>query len=96
MVRYALIALTLLLAADEFSRSAYAGQTVTGHALQSLAYALTPALLAVTIAGATRYLRRWRGKPDIFAADFNWCWGALLAILYLAHFRTFIGLGVNS
>jgi len=90
MVRCALIALTLLLAADEFSRSAYAGTTVTGHALQSLAYALTPALIAVIIAGATRYLRRWRGKPDIFAKDFTLLWAIFFCVLALGHVRSVV------
>jgi len=87
MVRYILIGLTLLLAADDFSRSAYAGTTVTGHAMQSLAYAFSPALFALLIAGATRYLRQWRGRPDIFTKDFNWLWGIFLCLLIISHVR---------
>lgn len=96
MVRYILIGLTLLLAADDFSRSAYAGTTVTGHAMQSLAYAFSPALFALVLAGVTKYWRLWRGKPDIFTKDFVWCWTAFLAFLYLAHFRSAIGIVTSS
>lgn len=85
MVRHILIGFTLLLAADDFSRNAYAGSTVTGHVLQSLTYALTPALIALIVAGSTRYIRLWRGKPDIFTKDFNWLWGIFLCLLIISH-----------
>lgn len=90
MIRYALLALTLLLAVDDFTRGTYAGQTVTGHALASLAYALTPALIAVVVAGATHVIRQWRGRPDIFAKDFTLLWAIFFCVLVLGHVRAAI------
>jgi hypothetical protein len=87
MVRYILIALSLLLAADEFTRvgSQERFATVTGHILAALSYGFTPAAGGAVVALIKRAFGRWRGKPNTFPSDWNWAWGVLLAILWIAH-----------
>jgi hypothetical protein len=85
MVRYVLAALTLLLAASELSFGNPVGETVTGRVATSLAYAFTPWLFALMLAGLKHLLQRMRWKPTTFSSDLNWMWGVLLAIAAIAH-----------
>ena len=87
MARYVLIGLSLLLAADEFTRvgSQERFATITGHILAALAYAFTPAAGGAVIASIKHAFGRWREKPSTFSSDWNWAWGVLLAILVIAH-----------
>lgn len=88
MARYILIAVSLLLAADELTRTGSQERfaTVTGQILTALSYAFTPAAGGAGVAWIKHAFRRWRGKPSTFGSDWNWAWGVLLVILLIAHF----------
>ena len=85
MVRYVLAALSMLLAASEFSFGNPAGQTVTGRLAASLSYAFTPWLFALGFAGLKRMVQWMRGKSTTFSSDLDWMWGVLLVIAAIAH-----------
>ena len=85
MVRCALVVLSLLLAAIEFTFGNPAGQTVIGRLSASLAYAFTPLLFAFVFAGPKRLVQWMWGKPTTFSSDLNWMWGVLLVIAAIAH-----------
>lgn len=86
MMRYALILVSLLLAADKWTDQNLTGfDTATGRVLFCLTYAFTPAGVGLVIALMKRTYRRWRGKPDTFSSDWHWVWGVLLVLLIAAH-----------
>jgi hypothetical protein len=85
MARYALVALSFVLAGSEFMSGNPAGLTFARQLSGSLSYAFSPLLLAVVLSGNLWALQRTQGRATTFVSDVGWMWGVMLPMLMISH-----------